>query len=85
MASVHVEHIELAYPVPTLGRDGALAAIQPWLMERKILSRGRFGAWRYELGNMDHAVKMGIDAARLAASGTPEELWRHPSGALSQA
>ncbi len=85
VASVHVERIELAYPVPTLGRDGALAAIQPWLMERKILSRGRFGAWRYELGNMDHAVKMGIDAARLAASGTPEELWRHPSGALSQA
>ena len=75
VASVHVEDIDYAYPVPTLERDDALAVIQPWLMERRILSRGRFGAWRYEIGNMDHAVKMGIDAARLAVTGAAEELW----------
>ncbi|MDO8361940.1 MAG: FAD-dependent oxidoreductase [Actinomycetota bacterium] len=75
IASVHVEHIDCAYPVPTLGRDAALASIQPWLMELGIYSRGRFGAWRYELGNMDHAVKMGIDTARLLVRGTPEEAW----------
>jgi len=75
VTSVHVEDIDYAYPVPTLERDDALAVIQPWLMERRILSRGRFGAWRYEIGNMDHAVKMGIDAARLAVTGTAEELW----------
>jgi protoporphyrinogen oxidase len=68
VASVHVEEIAYAYPVPTLGRDGALAVIQPWLEEQGILSRGRFGTWRYELGNMDHAVKMGIDAARRLVS-----------------
>ena len=76
IASVHTIDVEYAYPVPTLGRDAALAVIQDWLMEREIYSRGRFGSWRYELGNMDHAVKMGVDVARLLVEGRPEELWR---------
>ncbi len=75
IASVHVDRVDYGYPVPTLGRDPALRAIQPWLMERGVLARGRFGAWRYELGNMDHAVKMGVDAARWINDGTPEEAW----------
>jgi protoporphyrinogen oxidase len=75
VASVHVEDIEYAYPVPTVQRDQALAVIQPWLMEHDIFSRGRFGSWRYEIGNMDHAVKMGIDAARRIVTGSKEELW----------
>jgi protoporphyrinogen oxidase len=75
IASMHVEDLGYAYPVPTLKRDDALRTIQPWLMEQRIFSRGRFGSWKYEIGNMDHAVKMGIDAARLAVKGTPEELW----------
>ena len=75
VASMHTEHINYAYPVPTLKRDAALATIQPWLLEHDIYSRGRFGAWRYEIGNMDHAVKMGIDAARLLVEDTPEEVW----------
>lgn len=75
IASVHVDRVDFGYPVPTLGRDPALRVIQPWLMERGVLARGRFGAWRYELGNMDHAVKMGVDAARWINDGTPEEAW----------
>jgi protoporphyrinogen oxidase len=75
VASMHVIDIDYAYPIPTLKRDPALKTIQPWLMEQGILSRGRFGSWKYEIGNMDHAVKMGIDAARLAATGAPEEVW----------
>lgn len=73
--SVHVIDIDYAYPVPTLGRDRALGIIQPWLMEQSIYSRGRFGSWRYETGNMDHAVKMGVDVARLIVQGVPEGLW----------
>jgi protoporphyrinogen oxidase len=76
IASVHAIDVEYAYPVPTLDRDRALATIQPWLMEHGIYARGRFGSWRYELGNMDHAVKMGVDVARLLVEGRPEELWR---------
>jgi protoporphyrinogen oxidase len=75
VASVHEVDIEYAYPIPTLERDAALSTIQPWLQEHAIYSRGRFGSWRYEIGNMDHAVKMGIDVARLLLEGRPEELW----------
>jgi UDP-galactopyranose mutase len=75
ISSVHTIDVEYAYPVPTLDRDRALAVIQPWLMANDIYARGRFGSWRYEIGNMDHAVKMGIDAARLLVEGRPEELW----------
>lgn len=75
VASMHVIDADYAYPVPTLRRDRALSVIQPWLMEQQIYSRGRFGSWRYEIGNMDHAVKMGIDVARLIVEGTREELW----------
>jgi protoporphyrinogen oxidase len=75
VASMYVINSEYAYPVPTLKRDDALGVIQPWLLEQNILSRGRFGSWKYEIGNMDHAVKMGLDAARLIVQKTPEELW----------
>ena len=75
VASVHIDHIERAYPIPTLERDEALSIIQPWLMQHGIFARGRFGAWRYELGNMDHSVKMGVDMARFLVDGTPEQAW----------
>jgi protoporphyrinogen oxidase len=75
VASVHIDHLPYGYPVPTLGRDAALRTVQPFLMDLGILARGRFGAWRYELGNMDHAVKMGVDAARWLVDGTPEQAW----------
>lgn len=74
IASIHSVDIDFAYPVPTLDRDRALAVIQPWLRDRDIYSRGRFGSWRYEIGNMDHAVKMGVDVARFIVEGRPEEL-----------
>jgi hypothetical protein len=27
-----------------------------------VRSVGRFGAWRYEVGNMDHSFMMGVNA-----------------------
>ena len=74
VASVHVIDVPYAYPVPTLGRDRALDTLQPWLERHDILSRGRFGSWRYEVGNMDHAAKMGIDAARRLVRGDAEAI-----------
>ena len=64
---------EYAYPVPTLDRDTALDALLPALEERNILSRGRFGAWKYEIGNMDHCFLQGAEAARRAVTGEPEQ------------
>lgn len=52
--------VEYTYPIPTLGRDRALKKIQGELMKRDIFSRGRFGAWKYEVGNMDHSVMQGV-------------------------
>jgi hypothetical protein len=75
IASVHTVDAPYAYPLPTLDRDAALDVVQPWLLAHAIASRGRFGLLRYEVGNMDHAVKMGIDVARLLVEGRPEEIW----------
>jgi protoporphyrinogen oxidase len=75
LASVHTIDVEYAYPIPTRSRDAALATVQPWLLDRGIYSRGRFGSWRYEIGNMDHAARMGIDVARHLLEGRPEEVW----------
>jgi protoporphyrinogen oxidase len=68
-------HVPYSYPVPTLGRDEALATIQPWLMARDIYSRGRFGAWRYEIGNTDHSVMMGVELADCLLTGRSETTW----------
>jgi protoporphyrinogen oxidase len=67
--------VPYSYPVPTIGRDGALAIIQPWLMEHDIYSRGRFGAWRYEIGNTDHSVMMGVELVDNLMMGKPETTW----------
>lgn len=61
-----------SYPIPTLGRDQALAVMQPALLEKGIYSRGRFGAWRYEIGNMDHSVLMGVEAVNNILAGEKE-------------
>jgi hypothetical protein len=41
-------------------------------MKLGIYSRGRFGAWRYEIGNMDHSVLMGVEAVNHVVSGEKE-------------
>lgn len=61
IVSRYLIDIPYSYPVPTLNRDKALSAIQPFLEENSIYSRGRFGAWRYEVGNMDHSFMQGVE------------------------
>ncbi|MDP2653133.1 MAG: FAD-dependent oxidoreductase [Candidatus Omnitrophota bacterium] len=51
-----------AYPIPTLTRDAALEQILPALEKLDIFSRGRFGAWKYEVGNVDHSIIQGKEA-----------------------
>ena len=59
IVSAHLIDAQYAYPVPTLNRDKALEFVQPYLEQNGIYSRGRFGAWKYEIGNMDHCVMQG--------------------------
>lgn len=68
--------VDYGYPVPTLGRDAALAALQPWLEARSIYSRGRFGGWKYEVANMDHSVMQGVEWAERMTLGKEETTYR---------
>ncbi|MFA5879773.1 MAG: NAD(P)-binding protein [Candidatus Margulisiibacteriota bacterium] len=56
---------EYAYPIPSLLRDEALVKIIPFLESNEIYSRGRFGLWRYETGNMDHSLMQGVEVVDL--------------------
>ena len=73
IVSTWIHDIDYAYPVPTLGRDEALARIQPVLMARGVYSRGRFGAWEYEVGNMDHSLMQGVEAVEAMLEGREEK------------
>jgi protoporphyrinogen oxidase len=49
------------YPVPSTNRDAALEVVQPLLEKHRIFSRGRFGAWKYEVSNQDHSFMQGVE------------------------
>lgn len=78
--------LEYGYPIPSLKRDEALSFLLPALQKEGILSRGRFGAWKYEVSNMDHSFMQGFEAASHLLHGSPElTVWdadfvntRHP-------
>ncbi len=72
IASSYLIDIPYSYPVPTLGRDKALATIQEYLESKSVYSRGRFGAWKYEVGNMDHSFMQGVEAVERVLSGKKE-------------
>jgi protoporphyrinogen oxidase len=83
VASVWHRRLEHGYPTPTLGRDGALAEVQPALEKLAIHSRGRFGAWKYEASNQDHAFMQGVELADRLLTGSPEVTWSDPARANS--
>ena len=76
------------YPTPSLERDKNLFPILAYLEKHNIFSRGRLGAWRYEVGNMDHSFMQGVECANaLLDAGEELTLWYphivnniHPSG-----
>ncbi|MFN2506742.1 MAG: NAD(P)/FAD-dependent oxidoreductase [Acidimicrobiales bacterium] len=66
---------DMTYPVPSVTRDESLGTIQPWLRSQDIWSRGRFGAWLYEIGNMDHSAMQGVEFANQVLLGEPDTVW----------
>ena len=66
------------YPTPTVDRDEHLGRINCRLESWGIYSRGRFGAWRYEVGNQDHSFMQGVEAADRILFGAPELTCWHP-------
>jgi protoporphyrinogen oxidase len=64
--------LEHGYPTPWLGRDAVLAKVEAALHARNIYSRGRFGAWKYEVSNQDHSLMQGVEAVDRILSGETE-------------
>jgi len=65
-------HLPRGYPAPSLDRDRLLATLLPLLENEGIFSRGRFGAWKYEVSNQDHSFMQGVEVIDRIVSGQPE-------------
>lgn len=64
--------LEHGYPTPWLGRDEVLGEAEQALLAVNIFSRGRFGAWKYEVSNQDHSYMQGVEAVDRILTGSPE-------------
>ncbi|MDK2971954.1 MAG: hypothetical protein PWP23_1709 [Candidatus Sumerlaeota bacterium] len=72
-------HLPYGYPTPSLRRDEALDVLLPALAKRGVYSRGRFGAWKYEVSNQDHSMMQGVEVVDHLALGTDEITIWHPA------
>ena len=70
--------LEHGYPVPFLHRDALLAEVQSSLEREGVYSRGRFGAWRYEISNQDHAFMQGVELVHRLLYGAAEPTFQGP-------
>lgn len=78
IVSTYHRRFDHGYPTPTLEREGALTKLLPALLEKGIYSRGRFGSWRYEVGNQDHSFMLGVEAADNIVNGAAELTLNYP-------
>jgi hypothetical protein len=58
--------------VPSLHRDRGLIGIESTLAARDVYSRGRVGAWTYEVSNQDHSFAQGVEAIDARLDGGKE-------------
>lgn len=72
------------YPTPGLHRDRALAEIVPAFEAHDVYSRGRFGAWKYEVSNQDHSFMQGVEVIERLVNGRPEITVADPNHANSK-
>ena len=70
---------EYGYPTPSLQRDEILNVLQPYFENLNIFSRGRFGAWKYEVSNQDHSLMQGVEWVNRMILEIPEVTFRFPS------
>ncbi len=70
--------LDRGYPTPYLKRDEILKVLRGELEDRNIYSRGRFGAWKYEVSNQDHSVAQGVECVDRLLNDSPEITINHP-------
>ena len=63
---------EHGYPTPSLRRNALLQRIEPALRQAGVASRGRFGAWKYEVSNQDHSFMQGVEWVNSVLLDVPE-------------
>lgn len=78
IVSTYHRKYHYGYPTPTLEREAHLTAILPKLEAQGIHSRGRFGSWRYEVGNQDHSFMLGVEAVDHISNGAVELTLNYP-------
>ena len=66
------------YPTPFLGRDDVITPLNAALEQRQIYSRGRFGAWKYEVSNQDHSLMQGVELVNRLILDIPEMTYWYP-------
>lgn len=66
------------YPTPSVERDEILKTVLPGLEKIGIYSRGRFGAWKYEVSNQDHSLMQGVELVNRLVHGIPETTVNYP-------
>jgi protoporphyrinogen oxidase len=74
--TVFLIHAGHAYPIPSVDRNGALDTIHAYLEPRGMFSRGRFGSWKYEIGNQDHSLMQGVELVDRWLDGSEEKVFR---------
>ncbi len=79
IVSTYHRRFDHGYPTPSLEREGVLKQLLPALQDNyDIYSRGRFGSWRYEVGNQDHSFMLGVEAADNIVNGAAELTLNYP-------
>ncbi|MCJ1314588.1 hypothetical protein MMC25_008270 [Agyrium rufum] len=78
IVSTYHRRFDHGYPTPALEREPVLTKLLPALEAQDILSRGRFGSWRYEVGNQDHSFMLGVEAADSIVNGAVELTLNYP-------
>jgi hypothetical protein len=78
IVSTYHRRFDHGYPTPSLEREGVLKQLLPKLQAMDIYSRGRFGSWRYEVGNQDHSFMLGVEAADHIVNGAVELTLQYP-------
>lgn len=78
IVSTYHRRFNHGYPTPALEREGVLTELLPKLQAMDIYSRGRFGSWRYEVGNQDHSFMLGVEAADHILNGAVELTLNYP-------
>ena len=78
IVSTYHRRFDHGYPTPSLEREGVLKQLLPRLQDQGILSRGRFGSWRYEVGNQDHSFMLGVEAVDHVVHGGAELTLNYP-------